>query len=401
MDTTSQTFEAMLSRKADVVSALSKLERKAVKAGMPFSFEFGAPFAKKVDIGGLWKPHYINVKYITVTVTGSYPRVGSYSFLGRLEFVATGVLVRSVPGIELDPKYRDGKPHCEHCGTDRRRNDVFVVRNDDDGTEKVVGRSCLADYVGKDVDDVLRAFSWFKKVSELGDEYSGFGAGFSPVAVLDVLALCSVFIKRDGWLAKSADAEGESSTATLIDRVLYPLSKEESYRKWRAEILAAKNADDDALAAATLAWVRDEMQIKNDYQHNLKVLLSSDLAAPNHFGLIASAVPAYMRHMEMQLKMKHERANKSGSRYVGKVGERVKGIPATLLSQRNVGSSLYGDVIFVEFLSDDGNVFMWKTGSGTGIEIGKRVLLTGSIKKHESYNGVAQTWLTRCKVTGA
>lgn len=401
MDITSQTFEVMLSRKAEARNELLKLERKAVKAGVPFSFSFGEPFTKKVDVGGLWKPHYIDVKYVPVTVTGSYPRVGSYSFLGRLEFVATGVVVRSVPGIELDPKYRDAKPHCEHCGTTRRRNDVFVVRNDDDGTEKVVGRSCLADYVGGNVDDVLRAFSWFKKVSELGDEYSGFGAGFSPVAVLDVLALCSVFIKRDGWIAKSAVADGESSTSSLIEQVLVWTSRDPDWIAWRDSILAAKNADDEALAAATLAWVRDEMQIKNDYQHNLKVLLSSDLAAPNHFGLIASAVPAYMRHMEMQLKMKHERANKAGSQHVGKVGERLKGIPATLLSQRNVGSSLYGDVIFIEFMTDDGNVIMWKTGHGCGVEVGKRVLLTGSVKKHETYNGVAQTWLTRCKVTGA
>lgn len=104
---------------------------------------------------------------------------------------------------------------------------------------------------------------------------------------------------------------------------------------------------------------------------------------------------------EVMLSRKAERADKSGSQYVGKVGERLKGIPATLLSQLNVGANIYGAVIFIEFMTDDGNVIMWRTGHGCGVEVGKRVCLTGTVKKHETYNGVAQTWLTRCKVTGA
>ena len=46
---------------------------------------------------------------------------------------------------------------------------------------------------------------------------------------------------------------------------------------------------------------------------------------------------------------------------------------------------------------EDGNVMMWTTGNSLDVEYSYTV--TGTVRKHEEYRGVKQTWLTRCRVT--
>lgn len=50
------------------------------------------------------------------------------------------------------------------------------------------------------------------------------------------------------------------------------------------------------------------------------------------------------------------------------------------------------------FEDADGNVFIWKTTNGLGIEVGGTVTVTGTIKEHSEYNEVKQTVLQRCKI---
>ncbi len=401
METTQQTFTVFAERKDEVRALLSKLERKARRKGSAFSFSFGAHYLKPVEVGGLWESHKVKIAHVDVTVKGEYPRVGKFSFLGRIEFAAAGVLVQSVPGVELDPKYRDAKPICEHCGTSRRRNDVFVVRNDTTGRESVVGRSCLQEYLGCDLGDLLSRFDWFKAVREMADEYGGGGRCEGVVSTLDVLTLTSVFIRLEGWLSKSAMREDDSSsTAEKVRGLLYSYSKDPDWLAWRTYILQARTEADRELAVKVIEWARALIPA-TDYEHNLHTLLGSDVASERHTGLIASAVAAYSRAVGADLHMRHQRADKTESAYVGTEGARLKGITATIISQRCVGESSYGPVVYNEFLADDGNVFMWKSSKGTGFPDGSRVKLTGTVKKHAEYAGVRQTWLTRCAITEA
>jgi len=59
-----------------------------------------------------------------------------------------GILVKTVPGKFADCDYSEYRDHdfsCDHCGFNRRRNDVFVLVKD--GKQQVVGRNCLADFL--------------------------------------------------------------------------------------------------------------------------------------------------------------------------------------------------------------------------------------------------------------
>jgi hypothetical protein len=51
-----------------------------------------------------------------------------------------------------------------------------------------------------------------------------------------------------------------------------------------------------------------------------------------------------------------------------------------------------------KFVDADGNILVWKTGSGLGIEAGSKIKLVGTVKDHSEYKGTKQTVLTRCKI---
>ena len=78
----------------------------------------------------------------------------------------------------------------------------------------------------------------------------------------------------------------------------------------------------------------------------------------------------------------------------GSVGERIKGISATLSDIRGF-SGQYGWTHIYTF-ENESNVFTWFTTKPLNIEIGTKVTLTGTIKKFEEYKGIKTTQLSRC-----
>lgn len=89
---------------------------------------------------------------------------------------------------------------------------------------------------------------------------------------------------------------------------------------------------------------------------------------------------------------------KSNSEYIGEEKERLRDLHVTLVGSRTV-ESYYGTSILYTFKMGD-NVLTWfcsGAGLNEDIENGDTVLLTGTVKKHQIYNGVKQTVLNRCK----
>jgi hypothetical protein len=82
--------------------------------------------------------------------------------------------------------------------------------------------------------------------------------------------------------------------------------------------------------------------------------------------------------------------------HVGEVGERLRGVAATVSFTHRVESQ-FGPSYLVVMEDGDGNVF--KTfGSGEfcfAVGAGDEVVFTGTVKAHEDYDGVAQTALSR------
>lgn len=108
------------------------------------------------------------------------------------------------------------------------------------------------------------------------------------------------------------------------------------------------------------------------------------------------------REMAGRAKAREEvQEARKGSAWVGDVGERLRGLSVTVMFETHIESE-WGGAKLVKFTDTDGNEFGW-FGSGVAIydlKKGDEVILTGTVKKHDTYQGIKQTMLTRCLVEG-
>lgn len=88
----------------------------------------------------------------------------------------------------------------------------------------------------------------------------------------------------------------------------------------------------------------------------------------------------------------------SKSEWIGEEKQRMRDLKVVLTGARAV-SSAYGTSIMFTF-DYDGNVLVWFTSCPPDIAedmvVGDEYLLTGTVKKHDTYRGVKQTYLNRC-----
>lgn len=90
---------------------------------------------------------------------------------------------------------------------------------------------------------------------------------------------------------------------------------------------------------------------------------------------------------------------KVNSDWVGEVGDRIKE-KVTLVSKRSFYGK-YGLTDIYTFQDANENIYTWFTTSATfSKEVNDTFILSGTVKKHDSFNDTKQTVLTRCRVIG-
>ena len=80
--------------------------------------------------------------------------------------------------------------------------------------------------------------------------------------------------------------------------------------------------------------------------------------------------------------------------FVGEIGERLRALDVQLMSVREYNGA-YGLSYIYQF-SYKGDILIWMTSKWMDIEPNEWYVLTGTVKKHESYKGMNQTYLSRC-----
>lgn len=113
-------------------------------------------------------------------------------------------------------------------------------------------------------------------------------------------------------------------------------------------------------------------------------------------GIVVSSIAAYQREVEKSLRLTKEREAAKVSQHVGTVGERIRDLLVTVQMQRVIGSNEWGDSVLVKFVDEAGNILTWITSKGSDYQNGEQALLTGTVKSHDTYNGVLETKLARC-----
>lgn len=97
-----------------------------------------------------------------------------------------------------------------------------------------------------------------------------------------------------------------------------------------------------------------------------------------------------------------QKAADAASTHQGEVGERMKGLELQVSFVKTLDGGQYGPKRIVKLLDAAGNIFTTFATSAWvwDAEKGQALVLDGTVKQHDDYQGAAQTILTRTKVVG-
>ncbi len=387
----------------DFLARIAKLSKKSVKIlGKPIEPTFHGEISKPYTVSGHTHnsdgDQYIRL-FHRVSVTAETPKINGWTFVATIDHShEAGNLIRSVPGAgELPERFRSAPPHCEHCATARYRKDTFVLRADN-GEFKHIGRQCLRDFIGHDVKQITEMASWLSGLEPSdSDGEGGYGGGVTPTIFLSTyLAHVNAIIRTAGWVSrKDAEIRQTLSTASAALSNMFPPKK--SIRgNWNPEPLTAK---DRAIGEEALAWAKAlaDKTNKSDYEYNLSIIASETFITWKATGLAASMVPGLFRHQEQAIKRAERLGSLKDSRHIGAVGDRLKDITALVYGHHSFEGQ-YGATHIFRMRTPDNNVLVWFASGQQEFERGDTVVLTGTVKKLDEYEGIKQTVLSRCKV---
>lgn len=424
---TTQTATIDLDDLQAVRDSIAKANKKATKIGVPgyvlVEGDRGYREVKAPDPihQGSWKV-IGQVQTIEVEVLGEAPKYAGWTFVATLAWDHNEAVIRKIAGLEdIDTTAARAnlKPlWCDHCNAARDRNETYLLRHED-GSFKQVGSTCLREFLGVNVNLSLIGYNPYEGCDST-NRYAP--SRYSTLPVLeDTLAAVRAF----GWTSAGAAYNDPTKTSTK-ERLLAAYSNEPDRRDGRTTFagevrqgISANHHEGDAeRAVAVLAWIRDTLPNTSDYAGNLKaavgagpeeftfddvvlgkVTVQRETFRADNLGVVISAVEGYRRWEEKNTTAKAERVSLANSEFQGTVGEKVEGLVLTVHSARWIDSG-FGSSLLVLFTDEAGNVFKWfASNPPTVLEtVGTKVIVRGTVKKHETYNGLKSTVLTRCGV---
>lgn len=311
--------------------------------------------------------------------------------------------------------YRKADPYrCEHCGKHRDRKRTYVCFNEGTGEYRQVGQQCLRDFLGHDPSFIVMAAQFIRSLDELmqGEDEDGewFGGAYRMRelhSVESVIGRAARVVVRDGYRPRSMESEGNPATATTVSNWTFASKRRErgrpsAFEEYEDRYPVTEKAE--AYKARVLSRVSEIAahnfeSLTSDYDRNLWAVCKSGLCEPKHFGLVVSLISWAERAEQREAKAKAEREkwDASKSQHVGKIGERLRDVPAVVTFTK-VFEGHYGAKTLVKFLTTDGNLFQWWATGVPDLKAGTVGKVTGTVKAHEAdrYSGnVPVTILSR------
>lgn len=392
----------------ECVERLTKLQKRAARYGQTISWTETPRTVDKSYTRPDGKRIKRTVDMVDMVIHGSAPRVGDFVFDAQLERTPAGVLIAGRKDAKVGKLGQNWDGRCDHCGSKRARTYGYVVSKG--RTRKVVGKSCLRDYLGTDAPAGLAAmFTHLRELDSAGDDegmFGGFGGGWGDLTE-SVIVASRAAIAIWGWRPASYDGQTTGFLARLAsDTPRYHRGREihGEERKLIRDELKAHGDRYEREAQAVLAWGR-ALKGRSDYEHNLRVALANDTTNTKRYGLVVSASAAYDRQQAVEAERKAEKAKRPTSEWFGKVGERVTVDSAELVGRIVLPDYGFGPQILFKFVDPAGRAFSWKTGSqprvdGQPLELGRSYKVAAAIKQHAEYKGEKETRVTRAKFEG-
>ena len=384
---------------------LATIRRKCAKYGCEFSYSRIGETFKKVDIydeEGRWTK--VTIKAIEVEVSGTAIAESGWRLAGKIEHLETGNVIHSFGDATIPDWYRSASPRCEHCNSDRHRKETYVLYHAENNSWKQVGSSCLKDFTGYVSAEMAAAIaSVYTLVERVAEDRIHIERSPKYFEIESVMCYAIECVKH--WGYHKAE-EGHAATRNQVIDLMH------KHMKLPASI---GSVTFDPMSTTNLQTFKDmrsrllALNANDDYTNNLQVFLKAEDVPENGLGIVVSAVPYYNNLIAREAEQ-NKLAEASNSEFIGTVGHRIT-VDIATVKLLNIYDGYYGSTRRYQIIDVHGNVLMWDASNsiwdtvcvedspnGDVVE-GLPLQLIGTIKKHDEFRGIKQTWLTRCRVT--
>jgi hypothetical protein len=322
---------------------------------------------------------YIVVKEFTLEIPEI--KLGEYEVVGVIKHPSRGheesEVIQFYGEEGLSKRYADIEPsRCDHCNTERYRTCQIVLRNKE-GKEIVVGKSCVEEYTG------IKLHADYKLFAEMDfeEEFDFLKGSFvSTYELSKVVKIAVESIKKDGYVRKSE----QDLQLNIVPTFLRVLNTKFNDIKGDEELLKEYR---NYIETNTF---------DSDFMNNLKNISRLDHIVENYFPMVACGVNIFLKNKQRVERQK----NTLNSEFVGSENEKIELNNAEVV-KISYFETMFGRSVRIEF-NYNGNSIVWFTNVSSfekqNLKENMRYNLKGTVKKHDTFNNIKQTILTRVKV---
>lgn len=423
---TTTTYLIPVEAKDAFIKVFNRAVKKAVKLGVePMTYTIGNAVQTEIVVRGRRTGRYVTD--LPVTIVGTNPSLNGWKLTAVISPLKTDSgevlpMVTVVPGETVSDSRNTTDPlKCDHCGLRRDRLETFVVLHED-GTERQVGKNCLADFLGGAAKNAPAALANLAGLrTELDEAVRSFAKGtrtFFSDSLQTVFAVTVSVLRTHPWVSVGqAQKTGAMSTKVRVSDVMGVMSAHPTEDNFEtpAEYLAAvtrwelsydadlramiPTAADHTKAQSLLEVVavyldgEEEKGGLSDYLASCRVILAARTANRRAFGIACSMVPMAQKQLgELSVDPLIAMAQKARetSQFVGTLGKRQT-FTATLTDL------IRGPEWTIRvFVTNDGNIL--KTFTAVEAQRGDVVTFKATPTKHAEFKSVKETVVNRVAV---
>ena len=394
------TYTIALDARKGVEKELTRIQRGFAKYGGQLAFNWAEP--RMMEIMGQyfnrneesqpWKTA-VEVADLTITLQAHDTR---YELVGKVSREDGVSLLNKFGERQIPERFRN-QAMCDRCGKTVTR-DLYVIYDKEKEEFYGYGSQCISYVLGENTAKslLLRChLSEFMAVTvREGHEDWEFGGRRITNYEKEAVICAAIASTRLHGHVRTSEF---NSTANEIEWFFgYNANRADSdERKNYAEFcLLIKSIRQTNLVEEILNFVlaKAEDETHDDFWQNLREITKNDFIRIKDFGRVACIYKLYQRELPQESPVK------SAGRYLGTVGERLKDVACTGRLARSWETD-YGMTHLYIFHDKDGNTLAWRSSKALPyFAEDSELILDGTVKAHETYQGINQTTMTRCKV---
>jgi hypothetical protein len=335
-------------------------------------------------------------QWVEVVIEGDVPKHNGWRLIASVSNLNGTAVFMTVPGehVSIERMKNINPQACDHCGINRQRNETHLIEHED-GKVLQMGSTCIKDFLGWDITSVL---AFWRDLNTIREPREDFGSYVRPeYNVEHVIRVACDVVSVDGKYKKS---EYPDATRSTVMDIIDPIREFARTREYRLMVEKYKSqpARAQAIYDATMqAWseVTPADLNRSEWMYNLSIIMNQTYVTSRYIGILVSIVTMGMKRIDAVAQA--PKVAKTERVWVGDVNGKVS-VDVIITDIKYIDSN-YGGSWLITMQDADGNLLKWFASSKpAGIIKDVNARVVGTVKKHDTYNGVKSTMLTRCKM---